>query len=86
MSKIFPCGAFYSYVADEMFIEVPLFSETSPALKNSWLRAWNDIFKMTFSKFKCSENYFGTSLLTWQINYSNLTIETLEPKVKSFQS
>ena len=23
-----------------MFIEVPLFLETSPALKNSWLRAW----------------------------------------------
>ena len=23
-----------------MFNEVPLFSETSPALKNSWLRAW----------------------------------------------
>ena len=23
-----------------MFIEVPLFSETSPAPKNSWLRAW----------------------------------------------
>ena len=23
-----------------MFIEVPLFSETFPALKNSWLRAW----------------------------------------------
>ena len=26
-----------------MFIEVPLFSETSPALKNSWLRACNAI-------------------------------------------
>ena len=24
-----------------MSIEVPLFSETSPALKNSWLRTWN---------------------------------------------
>ena len=25
-------------VADEMFIKVPLFSETSPVLRNSWLR------------------------------------------------
>ena len=27
-----------SCVADEMFVEVPLFQETSPALKNSWFR------------------------------------------------
>ena len=30
-SKIFPCGAFYSCVFNKMFIEVPLFHETSPA-------------------------------------------------------
>ena len=35
----FPCGAFLSCVADEMFIDVPWFRENSPALKNSWLRA-----------------------------------------------
>ena len=27
-----------------MFIEVPSFSETSPALKNSWLRACNVLY------------------------------------------
>ena len=26
----------------------------------------NEIFKMAFSKFKCSQNYFETSLFTWQ--------------------
>ena len=26
----------------------------------------NSIFKMTFSKFKCSQNYLETSLPTWQ--------------------
>ena len=39
MFEIFPCGALLSHYADEMFIEVPLFSETSPALRNFWLRA-----------------------------------------------
>ena len=29
MPKCFPCGDFYSYVAVEMFIEVPLFQVTS---------------------------------------------------------
>ena len=37
----FPCGAFLSCVVDEMFIDVPWFRENSPALKNSWLRAWS---------------------------------------------
>ena len=33
-----------------MFIEVPLFSETSPALKNSWLRACTEFnFAFHFS-------------------------------------
>ena len=36
----FPCGAFLSCVVDEMFIDVPWFRENSPALKDSWLRAW----------------------------------------------
>ena len=31
--------AFLSFVVDEMFIEVPIFQETSPALKNTWLRS-----------------------------------------------
>ena len=34
----FPCGAFLLYPVDEKFIEAPLFSETSPALKSSLLR------------------------------------------------
>ena len=45
MSEIFPCGALLSHYADEMFIEVPLFSETSPALRNFWLRAWKHLCK-----------------------------------------
>ena len=32
-SEIFPCGAFLSCVVDKLFIEVPLFQKTSPALK-----------------------------------------------------
>ena len=35
--KIFSLGAFLSCVADEMFIEVTLYLEPSPVLKNSWL-------------------------------------------------
>ena len=35
--KMFPCGAFLSCVVDKMFIEVPLFQETYPALKYSGL-------------------------------------------------
>ena len=38
-TKIFPCGAFFVCVTHETFIEVPPFQETSPSLKNSWLRA-----------------------------------------------
>ena len=34
-------GLSFVYCRLNMFIEVPLFSETSPALKNSWLRACN---------------------------------------------
>ena len=33
-------SALFLRVVHEMFMEVPLFQETSPALKNSWLRAW----------------------------------------------
>ena len=33
----FPGGAFLSKVADEIFIKVPLFQQTIPALKNFWL-------------------------------------------------
>ena len=39
---MFPCGAFLLYVINKTFIEVPLFKETSPAPKNSWLHAWDD--------------------------------------------
>ena len=37
-STIFPCAAF-----DEMFVEVPLFHETSPALKNFWFRTCTQV-------------------------------------------
>ena len=37
--KFSPAVLFF-LVFDEMFIEVPLFHETSPALKNVWLHAW----------------------------------------------
>ena len=33
--KIFPCGGFFSRISDEMFIEVPWFHKTFPALKIS---------------------------------------------------
>ena len=36
-SKIFPCGFLFSCVLDEIFIGVPKFHETSPALKYFWL-------------------------------------------------
>ena len=39
-TKIFPCGVLLLYRIHETFIEVLLFQETSPALKNSWLCAW----------------------------------------------
>ena len=39
ISEIFPYRAFLSYFADEMSVKEPLFSEISPALRNSWLRA-----------------------------------------------
>ena len=38
--KIFPYGDFILLVVDEIFIEEPLFLETSPSLKKSWLRAY----------------------------------------------
>ena len=38
--KMFPCGVFFSLVFDELFIEVPQFHETSPAVKNFWLHTW----------------------------------------------
>ena len=43
--NIFQCGALLLYVVNEMFIEVPLFQETSPAPTNSWLRACIPLFK-----------------------------------------
>ena len=33
--KIYPCGLVCLFVVGEMFIEVALFQETSPAMKNS---------------------------------------------------
>ena len=62
----FPCGAFLSCVVDEMFIDVPWFRENSPALKNSWLRAW-PVFKTSstrlqrnnFSSSKTSSRHLG---------------------------
>ena len=38
-SESFPYEASLSCVVDELLIEVFLFQETSPALKNPWLRA-----------------------------------------------
>ena len=38
--KILLYWAFLLYVVHETFIELPLFQETSPAPKHSWLRAW----------------------------------------------
>ena len=38
-TEVSPCGAFILYVVHETFIEVPIFQETSPDLKNAWLRA-----------------------------------------------
>lgn len=37
--NLLPCGALLFYAAYETFFEVPLFQETSPAPKVSWLRA-----------------------------------------------
>ena len=37
-SKHFPCGVFLRCVVDKMIIGVLSLQETSPALKNSWLR------------------------------------------------
>ena len=42
-SKFFTWGANLLCVLDEMFIEVTLFQEISPALENSWFRAWTDV-------------------------------------------
>ena len=42
-SKMFPYGAFFSCVFDEMFIEVPQFHESFPILKNIWLLAYTQI-------------------------------------------
>ena len=39
-SKLFHCTVFLSCVIGEVFIEVPLFQETSFAMKQSWLRPW----------------------------------------------
>ena len=40
--EIFACGTLISCAVEEMFIEVPLFQETSPIPKNSRLHAWYD--------------------------------------------
>ena len=47
-TKITPCGALLLHVANEVFIEVPLFQEISFAQKNSWLRACILLFILTF--------------------------------------
>ena len=46
--EIFLCKVFLSCVFYKMFIEVPLFLEISPALKNSWLRAWSVEYQKNF--------------------------------------
>ena len=38
--RYFPCKVFLSCIVDEMFIEIPLFQETSPPLKTFQLRPW----------------------------------------------
>ena len=38
--KMFSCRAFFPSVFNEMFIKVPQFHMTSPALKDFWLRTW----------------------------------------------
>ena len=37
---IFPHGAFCLFAVAQIFIEVAIFPETYPVLKNSWLHAW----------------------------------------------
>ena len=52
-SKLFPCGAFFSWNFDEIFIEVSQFHETFPALKQFWLHAcleYQTLFDLSNSK------------------------------------
>ena len=39
MISIYDLNFSFLCVTDKMFIEVPLFQENLPAMKNSWLRA-----------------------------------------------
>ena len=67
-THIFPCGAFLSCVVDEMFIEMPWFQENSPALKNSWLRAWKE-HVMIFQSVKVLKWQIKLKLLIWNTNW-----------------
>ena len=49
--KKIPCGAFLSCAVEEMFIEVPLFQETSQVLINSRLRPWVKVVAKNTKKF-----------------------------------
>ena len=64
-----------------MFIEMRLFSEISPALKNSWLRACKRVDKFqqtcrteTFSNLELvSEiNFAATNATSWPTNFQNI--------------
>ena len=73
-----------------MFIEVPLFSETSPALKNTWLRAckvWTAwALKMKFLEFfllnetiKYGKYFHGLDIDL--MNLDGMTLNQLEGKL-----
>ena len=56
-TKFFPCGAFILCVTHETFIEVPSIQETSPAPKNSWLRAWDVSLSQNIPRFSYANSF-----------------------------
>ena len=66
-SKIFPCGAFFSCVFDEMFFKVPKFHKTTSALKNFWLRACNTRKRCDICSKLTIDVTLLSLLLTWNI-------------------
>ena len=68
--KFFPVGPSFIFVFDEMFIEVPKFHETSPALKNFWLRAWIELIKHENRKYVTKIQYIVSSSNLNFLDYS----------------
>ena len=75
-AKCFPAGLFLLAFIKEIFITVPWFHQTSPAMKNVWLCGCNLTKLQNYSFCKSQIKYFESLIKSFEVPKSGKTTTT----------